>query len=280
MSIRLAALDIDDTLVDHSSIIPQRTLNALRAAQGQGVEIVLATGRGYLGTKAIRSQLGDGFHYIICFGGALVADYATGSPRIHQFLKEEDVAACIRIANDLGLHVQIYQGDEVVFQRMTAFAEQYCAYQKLPWRVDEQMLTHDLGSVPRVLIYAPPEQENEFKRLVSERLPKHLHALGSKPGFIEIGDVSVTKGSAVKALSRQLGVEQTETCAIGDNTLDQDMIEWAGVGCCVMNGKESVKAAADIVIPAQSEEGVAWFIEKHVLKGQDRTVTSSENSGV
>ena len=268
MNIRLVALDIDDTLVDHFSIIPERSLQALRSAQEQGVEIVLATGRGYLGTQAIRRQLGEGFHYIICFGGALVADYDTGTPRIHRFLREEDVAACVRIANELGLHSQIYQGDEVIFQRLTPFAEQYCAKQKLPWRTDEQLLEHDLTGVPKVLIYAPPEEEEACKKLIAARLPGHLQALGSKPGYIEIGDVRVTKGSAVRALSEQLGIRQAETCAIGDNTLDQDMIEWAGVGCCVENGKESVKSAADMVIPAQSEEGVAWFLERYVLKGQ------------
>lgn len=268
MDIRLVALDIDDTLVDHSSVIPPRSLEALRRAQAKGVEIVLATGRGYLGTEAIRRQLGEGFHYIICFGGALVADYDTGAPRIHRFLSEEDVAACIRIANELDLHVQIYQGDEVIFRRMTPFAEQYCAYQKLPCRADERLLEHDLGRVPKVLIYAPPEQEDMYKKLVSERLPRNLHALGSKPGFIEIGDVSVTKGSAVKALSEMLDIDRAQTSAIGDNTLDQDMIEWAGVGCCVDNGKESVKAAADMILPAQAEEGVAWFIENYVLKDQ------------
>ena len=269
MDIRLIALDIDDTLVDHSSIIPPRSLNALRRAQAQGVEIVLATGRGYLGTEAIRKQLGEGFHYIICFGGALVADYVTGVPRIHRFLREEDVAACIRIANELGLHVQIYQGDEVIFQRMMPFAEQYCAYQKLPCRADEQLLEHDLSRVPKVLIYAPPEQEEHFKKQVAERLPGHLHALGSKPGFIEIGDVTVTKGSAVAALAQELGIGREQVSAIGDNTLDQDMIEWAGVGCCVENGKDAVQAAADMVIPAQAEEGVAWFIERYVLQDQD-----------
>ena len=234
MNIRLVALDIDDTLVDHSSIIPERSLHALRQAQKEGVEIVLATGRGYLGTEAIRKQLGEGFHYIICFGGALVADYATGAPRIHRFLREEDVAACIRIANELGLHVQIYQGDEVIVQRMTEFARQYCAYQKLPCRADEHLLEHDLSGVPKVLIYAPPEREEEY----------------------------------VKALAESLAILQAETAAIGDNTLDQDMIEWAGVGCCVDNGKEAVKEVADMILPAQAEEGVAWFLENYVLRGQ------------
>ena len=70
-------------------------------------------------------------------------------------------------------------------------------------------------------------------------------------------------------LAEELGIDQSQTCAIGDNTLDQDMIEWAGVGCCVENGKEAVKAAADMVIPGPQDEGVAWFIEKYVLKDQD-----------
>lgn len=269
MDIRLVALDIDDTLVDHSSIIHPRTLSALRRAQEQGVEIVLATGRGYLGTEAIRKQLGEGFHYIICFGGALVADYNTGAPRIHRFLREEDVAACIRIANEVGIHVQIYQGNDVIVQATNPFVEQYCAYQKLPCRVDADLLNHDLSGVPKVLIYAPPAEEDKYKKLIAERLPTHLHALGSKPGFIEIGDVSVTKGSAVQALSEALGIERSQTCAMGDNTLDQDMIEWAGVGCCVESGKNAVKAVADRVIPGPQDEGVAWFIEKYVLKDQD-----------
>ena len=191
-----------EPIQDHPDIAMDELVNTL--SENMGVEIVLATGRGYLGTETIRRQLGEGFHYIICFGGALVADYATGSPRIHRFLTEEDVASCIRIANDLDLHVQIYQGDEVIFQHMTDFAKEYCAYQKLPWRTDEKLLEHDLSRVPKVLIYAPPEQEEACKRLVAERLPKHLHALGSKPGFIEIGDIGVTKGSAVKALAEQL----------------------------------------------------------------------------
>ena len=72
----------------------------------------------------------------------------------------------------------------------------------------------------------------------------------------------------MKALAESLAILQAETAAIGDNTLDQDMIEWAGVGCCVDNGKEAVKEVADMILPAQAEEGVAWFLENYVLRGQ------------
>ena len=47
---------------------------------------------------------------------------------------------------------------------------------------------------------------------------------------------------------------------MGDNSLDMEMIQWAGLGCAVANGKEDVKAAADLVIPSCSEYGVAYLI--------------------
>lgn len=266
MDIRLLALDIDDTLVDIRSLVSARTLRALKRAQAQGVEIVLATGRGYLGTQYIRRQLGEGFRYIICFGGSLVADYGSGEPIIQRFLSEEDVALCLRLGEELGVHCQIYQGNEVVFPQANAFTEQYCRIQGLPWREDPHLAEHDLQGVPKVLLYVSPEREAECFLWIEKRLPGHLHGLLSKPGFIEIGNKDVTKGTALAALAGKLSVLQEQTAAVGDNTLDLDMIKWAGIGCCVANGNESVKREADMILPAQSEEGVAWFIERYILQ--------------
>ena len=56
------------------------------------------------------------------------------------------------------------------------------------------------------------------------------------------------------------------TAAIGDNFLDQEMIEWAGVGACVADGAPEVRAVADFIVPACDEDGVAVFIEQNILK--------------
>ena len=53
--------------------------------------------------------------------------------------------------------------------------------------------------------------------------------------------------------------------AIGDSTLDLSMIEWAGWGVAVANSTPEVLAAADLVVPACEDDGVAAFIEEHVL---------------
>ena len=43
------------------------------------------------------------------------------------------------------------------------------------------------------------------------------------------------------------------------------MIEWAGLGVCVADGAPEVQAAADLIVPACAEDGVAVFIEEHIL---------------
>ena len=54
---KLLALDIDDTLVMTGKLPSERLKRAVHLAEDHGVTIVLATGRGFLGTKMIRHIL-------------------------------------------------------------------------------------------------------------------------------------------------------------------------------------------------------------------------------
>ena len=106
-----------------------------------------------------------------------------------------------------------------------------------------------------------PKREAELFPEIRTLLPKHLSVLCSKPGFIEIGSVSSTKGTSLKKVAAMLGISREEVTAIGDNTLDLDMIEWAGTGVCVANGNAIVKEKADLIIGACEDDGVAAYLE-------------------
>ena len=54
---KLLALDIDDTLVCTGKLPSERLRRAVQRVQESGVTVVLATGRGFLGTKKIRESL-------------------------------------------------------------------------------------------------------------------------------------------------------------------------------------------------------------------------------
>ena len=50
--------------------------------------------------------------------------------------------------------------------------------------------------------------------------------------------------------------------AAGDSANDVGMLKAAGLGCCMSNGTDEVKAAADRVIGDVREDGLAALIEE------------------
>ena len=69
---KLLALDIDDTLIGTGKMPSERLKRAIRLAEQNGVTVVLATGRGFLGTKAIRDALSL-YGPLIHYGGAVIS---------------------------------------------------------------------------------------------------------------------------------------------------------------------------------------------------------------
>lgn len=257
---KLLALDIDDTLVSTGKLPSERLKHAIRLAEKNGVTVVLATGRGFLGSKKIRESLSV-YGPLIHYGGAVVSDGRTGEHLFVNYLRPEDVITAFAIADAFGIHAQIYEEDTVIFRKANAFTERYTGVLNIPFLVDPNLLYRPLDNIPKVLFAVDPAREAELFQEIRALLPRHLSVLCSKPGFIEIGSVSSTKGSALKKVAAMLGVPREEVTAIGDNTLDLDMIEWAGTGVCVANGNALVKDKADLVIGSCDDDGVAEYLE-------------------
>lgn len=257
---KLLALDIDDTLVMTGKLPSERLKKAVRLAEDNGVTVVLATGRGFLGSKKIREALSV-YGPLIHYGGAVVSDGRTGEHLFVNYLRPEDVVTAFAIADSFGIHAQIYEEDTVVFRKENAFTKQYTGILNLPFIVDPHLLFRPLDNIPKVLFAVDPVKEEELREEIRSLLPKHLSVLCSKPGFIEIGSVSSTKGSALRKVAAMLGVDRKDVTAIGDNTLDLDMIEWAGTGVCVANGNALVREKADLIIGSCENDGVAEYLE-------------------
>lgn len=257
---KLLALDIDDTLVSTGKLPSERLKRAIRLAESNGVTIVLATGRGFLGSRKIRETL-SAYGPLIHYGGAVVSDGRTGEHLYVNYLRPEDVITAFAIADTFEIHAQIYEEDTVVFRKANAFTRQYTSILNLPFIEDPDLLYRPLDNIPKVLYAVDPSKEAELYREIRSLLPKHLSVLCSKPGFIEIGSISSTKGKALEKVAAMLGIPREEVTAIGDNTLDLDMIEWAGTGVCVANASPQVKEKADLIIGSCDDEGVAEYLE-------------------
>lgn len=264
MQYKALFLDIDDTLVGSSKEISPGNLAAIRRAQEAGVHVTIATGRGYKGASAIWKALSIQGP-IIVYGGAMIMDTRTERMLYCAQIEPALLQEALLAAKEWGLFAQIYQKDEVIAEADSAFFQQYVGFLKLPHSIDPQLLEKQWHNVPKALVYAPGEQEFEMVRRFKERFDGRLEIASSKPGYIEINQYGANKGTTMLELGRLLGIRQEEMIAVGDNTLDMDMIKMAGLGICVANGQQVVKDISDVIAPSCDEDGVKWVIETYLL---------------
>ncbi|MBR0136300.1 MAG: ROK family protein [Clostridia bacterium] len=264
MNIKLLVLDIDDTLVFKAGPVSDENLAAITAARKAGVYVTLATGRGYYGSSRVVKQLGLDT-YVINYGGAMITDSRTGKPIFTTELDNTYVQEIMALAGDMGLHVHLYQGDCIIYERPHEYADLYCAALNLPHRLDPDLRSKTWKNVPKVLIITEPERVPELLPFFKNHFEGRVAVSGSSPGFIEFNRIGANKGTAVEHLAGLLGIDREEVCAAGDNTLDYEMIEYAGLGVVVENGNEQLKKIANLIVPSCTENGVAYLINNYIL---------------
>lgn len=258
---RLLALDIDETITHVPTRVPDEIVAAVDRARDAGIRVTLATGRGYFASSMIVKQLKI-CEPVINYGGAIISDPDDGSLVYSTEISPELVLDVLETARELGVHAHIYQGDTIIGEKENDYMHAYCRRLDLPMEYDAQIRSKLWYNVPKVLMMTTEEHAAELRPMLQEKYRGRLKVSGSSSGFIEFNHLSAHKGSGLAWLAEHFGIKREETVAVGDNSLDMEMIQWAGLGCAVENGKEEVKAAADMVIPACSEYGAAYLIDR------------------
>ena len=76
--------------------------------------------------------------------------------------------------------------------------------------------------------------------------------------WLEICPPGATKAKAILELKRSLGCDTL--VVFGDSENDLSMFSAADVRCAVANARDELRAAADVILPSNDEDGVARFL--------------------
>ncbi len=104
------------------------------------------------------------------------------------------------------------------------------------------------------------------KTLKSHPLAGDFDFIRSEEYLFEILPGGIGKGTSVEKLCEHLGIDINKTIAVGDYNNDISMFRASKVGVAVANGIGAVKAVADYVTESNDDDGVANFIEQHILQ--------------
>ena len=264
MTIKLIAIDMDDTLLNEVQLITPRTREAIRLAMNRGVAVTIATGRMFCSALPFARELGIELPLII-YNGAMVREIESGRILFHRPVPVETAQAVGDLFREQGWYLQKYVDDVLYVKELDENALYYANYAGVE-AVPLGEKFYDMTEAPtKMLSMGERPLLDEISALLTKYWGARLYMASSKTRYLELVDSGVNKGEALGHLARSLGVQQSEVLAIGDSMNDVDMIKYAGIGVAMGNANEKVRAAADFVTSSNSEDGVAAAIEKFVL---------------
>ncbi|WP_376793774.1 Cof-type HAD-IIB family hydrolase [Thermogemmatispora sp.] len=284
---KLLVIDIDGTLLTPGGEITEGTRAAIAEARAAGVTVTLATARRYGNTASIARELALTAPLIL-YDGALIVEHPGGRILYSNPLPAQVAQQGIALFLAEGLQPVIQPlGDPLHEEVWTGPTELDTSWQQIYFTVHAA----ELRRLPRERLL---DLDRPVLRLVAleapERLRLLLPALAAldcswlllERGNYESGELSLlragcSKATAVAALAGRLGIPLSQVMAIGDNENDIGMLSLVGLGIAMGQANAAVKQAARAITTSNSEDGVAYAIERYLLRPA-RTADSNSRS--
>lgn len=291
--VRLAALDLDGTLLSGHSEVTPRTRQALARAAANGVVIVPTTGRPLGNLPPVVAQL-PGVRYAITSNGAAVWDlgsdplgavysrYANAAERqtsepiclLRRLMPVETAREVFGIFMEYAGGMSVFSDGYSIKEQsgvdfMAARMARMCSTETrqpndgrflVVRDLNEWMSRHAAEVEKQCLFFADPAQVPQA--LARFRAIPGIEVVQGAPENIEVTAAGVDKGEALLTLADRLGIPRAQTLAVGDSENDRAMLEKAGVAAVMANGMPQIKALADLVTTADcNHDGVAEVFE-------------------
>ena len=263
MQIKMIATDLDGTLLRGSDVFSayasDYSLDVLKRCRAEGVKVVYATGRDDGAKVPAISEIVDGY---ASNNGARA--YIGCELVYERTFSTESVRGLLVAADGAGIKIAIVSGG--------VFYGNFNDPQSWNWQWPSACENSDFNTFEAdadfLFAYVNSTEESATaKRIIIERLPKELRLSVREDGFLFIVlHNEATKSRGVAALAERWGIMPSEIAAFGNDMIDVDLLEYCGVGVAVSNATDDLKRVADFICGSNENDGVAKWIEEHILK--------------
>lgn len=260
----VVASDLDGTLLRSDLSLSVRTGTAVRALRTNGIGFVMVTARPPRMVDHL-AHLVDDSGIVICGNGAFVYDVATRTVLAEHTMTVDVLAALIADLRDgvPGITFGFERADGLALEEVhhTDYAQPGARMGRAEDLIED-------GPVGKLLARAPHLDPDDFIAAVTRTIGERATlAYSGASGLAEISALGVTKAVALQQWCDERHVSASSVWACGDMPNDLPMLGWAGVSVAVANADPAVRDSADLVAPANDDDGVAAVLEHLVRAG-------------
>ena len=261
---RLAAVDIDDTLVGPDKRIGDANRAAVERLRGLGCRVVLASGRRHENILPFHRELGlDDF--VVSCQGAVARHGGTGEVVHEALVPVADAGEVIAEGHERGLTVLYWSAEGVFARQRTRWVERYsadCGGDPVTL-LDVESLAARGESAEKVVWGADPEVIAALAPELRRRYDGKLLVTVTDPFYLEFTSPDAHKAAGVAAVAARYGIDASQSLAFGDGNNDLSLLLWAGLGVAMPHGRPSAHAAADRIAPeGDAESALARAIDE------------------
>ncbi|MBM6775125.1 HAD family hydrolase [Olsenella profusa] len=264
--IKLIASDMDGTLLDGDSQVPEETFGLIHALTEHGVRFVASSGRRYDTLRWFFGPVADEIAYVASLGTQVYADGHLLDREVFSTLSVQKLFETCHLFDCL--HLAVYEDNAVyLIDDLSSYISE---------------LDKDLGTAIRV--YDPPSPEvniikaavccdrpeliTEMAYVLERELGEWFTFLPSGSRWIDVTPRHVSKATGLNQVMRYFGASPDEVLAFGDSMNDYQMLRFVGHPVVVDNARYSLKQIAERVIGRNTEHAVQAAL-REILESLD-----------
>jgi Cof subfamily protein (haloacid dehalogenase superfamily) len=262
--IELVLADVDGTLVTSEKQLTERTVAAVRALKGAGVNFAVTSGRPPRGMQMLVQPLALELP-LAAFNGGLFArpDMSVIEQRSIDARLVEEI---VELIGEHALDVWLYRGSDWLLRDAKAahVAKEADTVRFAPTVVDDVHGITD-GIAKIVGVSDDLGRVGEVEADARGQFGDHVSAARSQPYYLDVTHPQANKGAVLRYFSREYDVPLQRIATLGDQPNDVLMFTDAGLSIAMGNASEEVQRAATEVSASNDEDGFALAVERFVL---------------
>lgn len=266
---KLIGVDLDGSLLNSKNQISEGTKKTLIRSMEEGNKLAIITGRDFYAAEFLGKALAfDKYGGLISSSnGAHVYDMKEKKTIINHYLDYNLIKEMIAFGKSLGFDYIIYHKGEILAENDRTHSLEFLSQKnKMPYRIIGNLEYKIDFPLNKLLFSARPEIIEKNIEKFRDKFKKRVNPIHSMPQFLDCMPLGINKGKSILEIADYFSIKHEDTYAFGDEINDMEMIQMAGVGIAMANASNRLKKEADEITLSNDEDGIAYYIEKNLLK--------------
>ncbi|HJB55146.1 MAG TPA: Cof-type HAD-IIB family hydrolase [Candidatus Olsenella avistercoris] len=252
--IKLVASDMDGTLLDDDSHVPEETFALVRALSERGVRFVASSGRRYGTLRWMFEPVADQIDYVGSLGTQVYADgrlldrEVFSTIAVMRLFETCQMFDCLHLALYDDTHTYLLNDQSAYLRELDKdLPDAICVFDPP---------SPDVSIIKAAICCDRPDQIMDMAYVLERELSHWFTFLPSGSRWIDVTPRHVSKATGLEQVMRYWGIERDEVVAFGDSMNDYAMLRYVGHPYVMANARYAVKQVAQRVIGTNSEHAV------------------------